>query len=162
MTVTGLGDFPDKPITLGGACVPALGDSIGQLVLNGDTVDASHTLRMPLPIFREHHASDDAWERDALFIEASTQTRYDGSPIFSRKQARKWIAMKAGEALTSPDAPRRLNVLLSLAERTRDRAIGKSLEAAIRINEAKSRGVAVNPADLASLNLLITWERRRL
>jgi hypothetical protein len=160
--VTGYGDFPENPITLGGACMSALDDSISQLVLRARTVDGTHTLRMQLAVFRQHQSAEDAWEKDALFLEACTQATYHSKPLFSRVQVRKWIAMKAGEALTSSDAPRRLHVLLALAERTQDRAIGKSLEAAIRIRAAEDQCAAVNPADLASLKILSKWERRRL
>jgi hypothetical protein len=162
MTVTGEGRFPKNPISLGGACIPGLPDDLDTLVLKAQDESGTHTLRMVLPPFRDRLGAEDPWEGEAAFLLGCALSAFDGEPIYDGAHVRKWVAVKAGEALSHPDTHRRLETLARLARRVDDVELADSVAAATRLQLARSAGHGGSSADLRKLDLLIKWERRTL
>lgn len=158
---TGTGLFPTNPMSLGGACLPALSDDVATLVLRS-TGDEAHELKMDVRAFRDRKRLQDSWDREVAFIYGCVRSSYDSRPIFSRDQVRKWIAMKAGEVLKDRSDRERLHRLARLASNLGDNDMSESVRAAERIQAARLVGGRVSRDDIESLDLLIEWERRRL
>jgi hypothetical protein len=156
----GLGRFPGNPIVLAGACLHGIEQSVEELCLVGMSDGESHELAAQLRTFRAHQGEESEWRRDALFVEGVAAATFDGAPVFSRSQVRKWIAVKAGEALSADDARMKLRVLLETARAVGDRQLADSLACSMRVLAAQNTGLAPGPDDVAGLDLLIEWEVR--
>ncbi len=160
--VTGSGFFPANPTSLGGACLPNLGDDVETLVIRSTGGDP-HELTVDVGAFRDRDRSENSWDRDVAFIKACVRSSYDAAPIFSGVQVRKWIAMKAREARSqATDGGGRLDSLARLADDLGDDEMAESVRAAERIRTSRLAGRTPAQADISSLDLLIEWERRCL
>lgn len=158
----GLGRFPENPIVLVGACLHGVEQSVEELRLVGRSDGESHELVAQLRPFRAHQREESEWRRDARFIEGVAAATFAGAPVFSHSQTRKWIAVKAGEALPAEDARAKLRVLLQTARVVGDRQLADSLACSMRVLAAQNAGRTPLPADVAGLDLLIEWEARSI
>ena len=154
-----------SPMTLIGAVLPALPETVTTLSIGWQEGGRTRVLRVPLDLARAHsRLPADTLEQELSHIELCSTTTLDGDPYLTRAGFRHLVALKAGSAvsLTPQDFGNMFRALRQLSTRVGDHHCAEVLRLVTRVQRLAAQDEVAEPAALQAVDELLQWEQQRI